>query len=80
MYRILFIKFVDTDWLIFVCPLRACQVINQESYVYSWNFGKIYLIFWNFEILPWTREISVNLSQISLLNMRLLVQISWDII
>ena len=39
------------------------HVINQESHVYSWNLGKIYLvIFW-------------NLSQISLLNMWLLVLI-----
>ena len=79
----MFIKFVDTDWLFF-CEILTF-VINQESHVYSWNLGKIYLVhflkFWN---LPrFTREISkfqkvnsVNLSQIYLLNMWLLVHIT----
>ena len=54
----MFIKFVDTDWLFF-CEILTF-VINQESHVYSWNLGKIYLVhflkFWN---LPrFTREIS----------------------
>ena len=53
----MFIKFVDTDWLFF-CEILTF-VINQESHVYSWNLGKIYLVhflkFWN---LPrFTREI-----------------------
>ena len=61
----MFIKFVDIDW--FLCNSYPCvlfeslwHVINQESHVYSWNLGKIYLVhflkFWN---LPrFTREIS----------------------
>ena len=41
-------------------PWELVTVINMESHVYSWNFGKIYLVhflkFWN---LPRrTREIS----------------------
>ena len=36
------------------------HVINQESHVYSWNLGKIYLVhflkFWN--LLHFTREVS----------------------
>ena len=60
------------------------HVIKQESHVYSWNLGKIYLPhFVKFCNLPrFTREISkfqkmnsVNLFQISLLNMWLLVLI-----
>ena len=60
------------------------HVINQESHVYSWNLGKIYLVhFWNFEIsrVKWGRfqnfkkVNSVNWSQISFLNMWLLVLI-----
>ena len=51
------------------------HVINQESHVYSWNLGKIYhvhsLKFWNFP-----SETSVSLSQIFLLNMWLLVQVT----
>ena len=65
-YGVMFLKFVDIDWL-FVCNFYPCvlfeslsHVINKESHVYSWNLGKIYLIrfskFWN---LPcFTREIS----------------------
>ena len=61
----MFIKFDDIDC--FLCNYYPCvlfeslsHVINQESNVYSWNFGKIYLFyylkFWN---LPhFTREIS----------------------
>ena len=45
------------------------HVINQESHVYSWNLGKIYLRFQNFKKVN-----SVNSSQISLLNMWLLAQ------
>ena len=62
----MFIKFVDIDWLFF-CNSYPCMlfeslshVINQESHVYSWNLGKIYLVhflkFWN--LLRFTREIS----------------------
>ena len=65
----------------FLCNSYPCvlfeslsHVINQESHVYSWNLGKIYLVhflkFQNFKKVN-----SVNLSQISLLNMWLLVQI-----
>ena len=60
------------------------HVINQKSHVYSWNLGRMYLfIFWNFGI-SWVKQgrfqnfkkvNSVNLSQISLLNMWLLVRI-----
>ena len=54
----MFIKFVDTDWLFF-CEILTF-VINQESHVYSWNLGKIYLVhflkFWNRP--RFTREIS----------------------
>ena len=86
----MFIKFVNTDWL-FLCNSYRCvpfeslsHVINQESHVYSWNLGKIYLIyflkFWNSLISlgrfqNFKKVISVTLSQISLLNMWLLVQI-----
>ena len=63
----------------FLCNSYPCvlfeslsHVINQESHVYSWNLGKIYfdhfLKFWNVKKVN-----SVNLSQISLLNMWLLV-------
>ena len=80
---VVFIKFVIIFCVILalVWPLRACYVINQESHVYSWNLMKIYLeIFWNFEIsLASLRRFqkvnSINLSQISLLNMWLLVLI-----
>ena len=89
-YGVIFIKFVDIDC--FLCNSYPCvlfeslsHVINQESHVYSWNLGKIYLVrflkFWislvslgrfqNFEKVN-----SVNVSQISLLNMWLLLQIS----
>ena len=59
------------------------HVINQESHVYSWNFGKIYLVlflkFWYLVSLGrfqyFKKVNSLNLSQISLLNMWLLVQI-----
>ena len=80
----MFIKFVDIIFcviLALVWLLRACHAINQESHVYSWNLMKIYLeIFWNFEIsLASLRRFqkvnSINLSQISLLNMWLLVLI-----
>ena len=62
----MFIKFVDIDWLFFCVILYPCvlfeslsHVINQQSHVYSWNFGEMYLVhlvkFWN---LPcFTREI-----------------------
>ena len=46
----MFIKFVDIDLfflcviLTLVCSLRARHVIDQESHIYSWNFGKIYLV------------------------------------
>ena len=63
-YGVMFIKFFDIDWLFFgviltlVCSLRACHhVINQESYIYSWNLGKIYLVhflkFWNLTRFTW---------------------------
>ena len=61
----MFIKFVDIDW--FLCNSYPCvlfeslwHVINQESHVYSWNLGKIYLVhFLKFWYLPrFTREIS----------------------
>ena len=83
----MFIKFVDTDY--FLCNSYPCvplsHVINQESHVYSWNLGKIYLAhflnFWNLlrfqnfkEMSEVISLISVNLSKISLLNMWLLVQ------
>ena len=60
------------------------HVINQESRFYSWNLGKFTsFIFWNFEISlislgrfqNFKKVYLVNLSQISLLNMWLLVQI-----
>ena len=76
----------------FLCNSYPCvlfeslsHVINPESHVYSWNLGKIYLVhylkFWS---LPcFTRRFQnfkkvtpVNSSQISLLNMQLLVQIT----
>ena len=56
------------------------HVINQESHVYWWYLGKIYLVHF---LKIWKKSESqnfkkvnlVNLSQISLLNMWLLVQI-----
>ena len=61
------------------------HVINQKSYVYSRNLGKIYLVhflkFWNLpglarEISKFQKVNSVNLSQIFFLNMWLLILIS----
>ena len=63
------------------------HVINHEPHVYSWNLRKIYLVCF-FEILKSpllhsgdfkiSKKVnSVNLSQISLLNMWLLVQIEF---
>ena len=62
-YGVMFIKFVEIDcFLCNSCVLfkSLSHVINQESHVYSWNLGKIYLAhflkFWN---LPrFNREIS----------------------
>ena len=66
----------------FLCNSYLCvlfeslsHVINQESHVYLWNLGKIYLVhflkFWNLQ-KSWFQNFkkvnSVNLSQISLLN------------
>ena len=51
----------------FLCNSNPCvlfesfsHVINQESHVYSWSLGKIYLVhFWKFWNLPrFTRKIS----------------------
>ena len=69
----------------FLCNSYPCvlfeslsHVINQESHVYSWNLGKIYLVHF-LKLWNWNQNFkkvnSVNLSQISLLNMWLLVQI-----
>ena len=61
-------------WNSYPCVLfeSLSQVINQESHVYSWNLGKIYLVhFWKFQ--NFKKVNLVNLSQISLLNMWLLV-------
>ena len=59
----------------FLCNSFSCvlfeslsHVINQESHIYSWNLGKIYLVHF------FKKVNSVNLSQISLLNTWLLVQ------
>ena len=59
----------------FLCNSFSCvlfeslsHVINQESHIYSWNLGKIYLVYF------FKKVNSVNLSQISLLNTWLLVQ------
>ena len=65
----------------FVLFESVSYVINQESHVYSWNLGKIYLVhsskFWNLKKSQNFKKVSsVNLSQISLLNIWLLVQIS----
>ena len=66
----------------FLCNSYPCvlfeslsHVINQESHVYSWNLGKIYLIhvlkFWNLSCFTrfqhFKKVNSVNLSRISLL-------------
>ena len=61
------IKFVDIDWF-FLCNSYPCvifeslsHVIKQESHVYSWNLGKIYLVyflkFWN---LGWKGNFFLN--------------------
>ena len=49
-YGAMLIKFVNMDWL-FLCNSYPCVLfeslshkINQESHVYSWNLGKIYLV------------------------------------
>ena len=63
----MFIKFAVTYWLFFfvipyVCVLfeSLSHVIHQESHVYSWNLGKVYLVhflkFWN--LTRFTGEIS----------------------
>ena len=59
----MFIQFVYNDWLFFCVILTlvcSLHVINQESHVYSWNLGKIYLVhFWKFWNPPhFTQEIS----------------------
>ena len=77
----------------FLCNSYHCvlfeslsNVINQESHVYSWNLGKIYLAhflkfsnlepFSNFRFHNFQKKVnSVNLSQNSPLNMWLLVQV-----
>ena len=66
-------------------PFRSLShVINQESHVYSWNFGKN-LPRSFFEILKFwfqnSKKVnSVSLFQISLLNMWLLVQLNFNFI
>ena len=53
-------------------------MINQESHVYSWNLGKIYLVHYLNEVFQNLKNVnSVDLSQISLLNMWLLAVIKW---
>ena len=53
-------------------------MINQESRVYSWNLGKIYLVHYLNEVFQNLKKVnSVDLSQISLLNMWLLAVIKW---
>ena len=53
-------------------------MINQESHVYSWNLGKIYLVHYLNEVFQNLKKVnSVDLSQISLLNMWLLAVIKW---
>ena len=43
------------------------HVINQESHVYSWNFGKIYLVhflkFWNLKISRFSKSQKISKSQ-----------------
>ena len=70
----------------FLCNSYPCMlfeslshVINQESHVYSWSLGKIYLArflkFWNLLRFQNFKKVnSVNLSEVSLLNIWLLVQ------
>ena len=88
----MFIKFVDIDWVIFcviltlVCYLRACHMWLTKNHMFIPQiWGKFTsFIFWTFEISlvllgrfqNFKKVNSVNLSQISLLNMWLLVQIS----
>ena len=67
------------DW--FLCNSYLCvlfeslsHVINQESHVYSWNLGEIYLVhflkFWNLPFFTWDiskfqkSELDINLPQI----------------
>ena len=53
-------------------------MINQDSHVYSWNLGKIYLVHYLNEVFQNLKKVnSVDLSQISLLNMWLLAVIKW---
>ena len=53
-------------------------MINQESHVYSWNLGKIYLVHYLNEVFQNLKKVnSEDLSQISLLNMWLLAVIKW---
>ena len=44
----MFIKFADINWLFFVQFLVLCALCklatNQESHVYLWNLGEIYLV------------------------------------
>ena len=80
----MFIKFVMLvdcflcncyPWLLFE---SLSHVINQESDVYSWNLEKIYLVhFLKFflKFFKISKKWTLNLSQISLLKMRLIVQI-----
>ena len=60
LLNLLILIFLCVLFLPLVCSYRACNVINQESHVYSWHLGKIYFVyflkFWN---LPrFIREIS----------------------
>ena len=88
---IMFIKFTDIDWLFFcgiltlVCSLRACHMWLTRNHMFIREiWGKFTsFIFWNFEMSlvslgrfqNFKKVNSVNLSQISLLNMWLLVEI-----
>ena len=78
----MFIKLVDIDIvfcviLTLVCSVRACHMWLTKNHIFIREFlGKFTsFIFWNIEnIQNFKKFNSVNSSQISLLNMWLLVQ------
>ena len=85
----MFIKFVDVDWLFF-CVLCPCHMWLTRNHIFIrkiwWEFTSF--IFWKFEIFfvslrgfqNFKKVNAVNLSHISLVNIWLLVLITFNLI